>query len=211
MKRYLFTMLIVACAGGCSHNSKPSETANNTPDDSHIYAENQNTYSSTDSTLPSDDGTTAMTAPEHRTSDEIASTGTGVPDRTRPVTPSTNTPSDATTTTGMTNDTAQNPSVVRSPDNTAVNKRDRNDATLTPMDQGESDADVKMTQEIRRAVMDSDQLSFSAKNVKIITRNGKVTLRGTVPSARERTTIQDAAKARAGANAVDNQIEVSNK
>lgn len=210
MKRYLFTLLIVACAGGCSHNSKPSETANNTPDDAHVYEQNQ----SADATLPSDDGTTAMAAPEHHTSDEIASSGDGVHDTTRPAATGTTAQSNDTTaagTTAMTNDTSKNPNAARSPDNTAVNKRDRNDSTLTPMDQGESDGDVKMTQDIRRAVMDNDQLSFSAKNVKIITRNGKVTLRGTVPTSRERTAIQDAAKALAGASAVDNQLEVSNK
>src|ERR1041385_8893131 len=66
------------------------------------------------------------------------------------------------------------------PDNTAVNARDRDDNTLTPGDQGTSEADREVTRNIRRALMKNDQLSTTAKNIKIITVNGKVTLRGPV-------------------------------
>ena len=93
------------------------------------------------------------------------------------------------------------------PDNTKVNERDTNAAALTPIDQGNNEADLKMTQHIRQAVMANDSLSFTAKNVKIITNGGKVTLRGPVKTAAERDAIDAAARKIAGAR-VDNQIEV---
>ena len=100
---------------------------------------------------------------------------------------------------------------VRSPDvdNTAVNLRDRSGSTLTPMDQGPSQADRNLTMQIRQAVMHDSTLSFTAKNVKIITINGKVTLRGTVKTDAERTAIESAARNVAGGGHVDSQLEVS--
>jgi hyperosmotically inducible periplasmic protein len=93
------------------------------------------------------------------------------------------------------------------PDNTKVNKRDTNSAALTPLDQGNNETDLKITQQIRQAVMDNGSLSFTAKNVKIITNGGKVTLRGPVKTEQERSAIDAAARKVAGAQ-VDNQIEV---
>jgi osmotically-inducible protein OsmY len=89
-----------------------------------------------------------------------------------------------------------------------VNERDRDRNTLTSGDQSESDADRKLTQQIRQAVMKDKSLSFTAKNVKIITLNGKVTLRGPVNNERERSAIEAAAKQIAGAREVDNQLEI---
>jgi osmotically-inducible protein OsmY len=94
-------------------------------------------------------------------------------------------------------------------DNTRVNERDRSSTALTPMDQGESTADRDMTQSIRKSVIADDSLSFTAKNVKIITRDGRVTLRGAVNNTREKTTIEKAAKDLAGAKMVTNELEVS--
>jgi osmotically-inducible protein OsmY len=93
-------------------------------------------------------------------------------------------------------------------DNSAKNERDRNQQTLTPGDQSETEEDRKMTQAIRQAVMKDDSLTMTAKNVKIITAQGKVTLRGPVNSAEEKTKINDLAKAAAGKVPVDNQLEV---
>lgn len=93
-------------------------------------------------------------------------------------------------------------------DNTKKNERDRQDAALTPIDQGNNETDLKITQKIRQAVMADGSLSFTAKNVKIITTGGKVTLRGPVKSDAERAAIETAAKNVAGAGQVDNQIEV---
>jgi len=99
------------------------------------------------------------------------------------------------------------PSEQKQPDNTGVNERDRGGAGLTPMDQGNSEIDIDMTQRIRRAIMDSD-VSFTAKNVKIITRDGHVVLRGPVNSAAEKDAIFKLATKNAGAGHVTNQLEV---
>lgn len=93
------------------------------------------------------------------------------------------------------------------PDNTKVNERDRNAAAQTPIDQGNNETDLKITQQIRQAVMANDSLSFTAKNVKIITNGGRVTLRGPVKTVAERDAIDAAARKVAGTQ-VDNQIEV---
>jgi osmotically-inducible protein OsmY len=92
-------------------------------------------------------------------------------------------------------------------DNTAENKRDRDDATLTPGDQGHSKADREMTAKIRRAIVKNKQLSTTAKNIKIITVEGKVTLRGPVKTAEERSTI-DSIVQQASPSSSDNQLEV---
>jgi osmotically-inducible protein OsmY len=94
-------------------------------------------------------------------------------------------------------------------DNTRVNERDREANALTPMDQSEAESDRDLLARIRKAVIADDSLSFTAKNVKIITRDGRVTLRGSVNNERERTTIERAAQEAAGADRVVNQLEVS--
>jgi len=93
-------------------------------------------------------------------------------------------------------------------DDTERNVRDRKDTTLTPMDQGGSESDRTITQEIRRAVMAQDGFSTNAKNVKIITVDGVVTLRGPVKTADEKATIATLAGRTAGAKRVDNQLEL---
>jgi len=100
------------------------------------------------------------------------------------------------------------PTATAQSDNSRVNSRDKDSKTLTPMDQGGSESDRKITQQIRQSVMKDGSLSFTAKNVKIITINGKVTLRGPVNTAAERSAIEAAAKSAAGATQVDNQLEV---
>jgi hyperosmotically inducible periplasmic protein len=94
------------------------------------------------------------------------------------------------------------------PDNTGRNVRDRGDRTLTPFDHGSSKADVNTTAEIRKAINASSNMSVNAKNVKVITAEGKVTLRGPVDSAEEKRLIGDIANRVASAGNVDNQLEV---
>jgi len=97
------------------------------------------------------------------------------------------------------------------PDNTAVNKRDQNNATVTPGDQSNDAGDIKITADIRRAVMDDKGLSTNAHNAKIITgKGGVVTLRGVVDSAAEKDSVESKAKAVTGVTSVDNQLEVKN-
>jgi hypothetical protein len=95
------------------------------------------------------------------------------------------------------------------PDNSGRNVRDRNDATKTPTDQSENEADRTITQNIRKALSDDDALSTNAKNVKIITSDGIVTLRGPVKSEKEKADIEAKAKQVAGVKRVDNQLEIA--
>jgi osmotically-inducible protein OsmY len=85
--------------------------------------------------------------------------------------------------------------------------RDRDGGRLTPDDQSSAEADVALTRRIRQAITSDESMSLLARNVKIITRAGVVTLRGPVETAQERTTIATLAKD-AGAVRVDNQLEI---
>ena len=95
------------------------------------------------------------------------------------------------------------------PDNTGRNVRDRGGETKTPGDQSESEADRTITQNIRKALTADDSLSTNAKNVKIITNDGTVTLRGPVKSEKEKVDIEAKAKQVAGVKQVDNQLEIA--
>lgn len=93
-------------------------------------------------------------------------------------------------------------------DNTARNKKDRSGDTLTPPDQGSSDSDRQVTQQVRQALNKDDSFSTYAKNVKIITQGGTVTLRGVVKTQAEKDMVESKAKQVAGVTRVDNQLEV---
>ena len=94
------------------------------------------------------------------------------------------------------------------PDNTAINERDRSRETQTSGDQSNSSEDLKVTQAIRQALMKDSELSTTAKNIKIITNNGQVTLRGPVKNAQEKTKIDQLARSAAGSAKIDDQLDV---
>jgi hyperosmotically inducible periplasmic protein len=96
-------------------------------------------------------------------------------------------------------------------DNTARNVRDRNNRTITPFDQGNSQADTDITAQIRKGINAGKDLSVNAKNVKVITNNGRVTLRGPVNNSEEKRMIGAIADGIARAENVDNQLEVTFK
>ena len=95
-------------------------------------------------------------------------------------------------------------------DNTAQNVRERADGALTPLSQGASKADVETSRQIRQQIIAAEGLSVNARNVKVITVDGHVTLRGPVNSEDEKRQIAEiAAKVTSPAN-VDNQLQVAN-
>ena len=96
------------------------------------------------------------------------------------------------------------------PDNSGRNVRDADGATKTPGDQSESEADRTITQDVRQAVTADDSISTNGKNVKIVTVDGTVTLRGPVKSEQEKTNIAAKAQQIAGVKKVDNQLEIAN-
>ncbi|MHB8523660.1 MAG: PRC-barrel domain-containing protein [Limisphaerales bacterium] len=93
-------------------------------------------------------------------------------------------------------------------DNTRRNVRDRDNRTLTPLDQGNSKADVATTAQIRREIIASKDMSVNGRNVKIITNKGQVTLRGPVNTAEEKRLIGEIADRIAHSENVDNQLDV---
>jgi hypothetical protein len=93
------------------------------------------------------------------------------------------------------------------PDNTAVNARDRKNDALTAADQSDKPEDIAVTQHIRQSIVADKNLSTDAKNVKIITIDGAVTLRGPVRDAFEKQLIEKAAIKVAGKHNVRDQLE----
>lgn len=95
------------------------------------------------------------------------------------------------------------------PDNSQINKRDQDASTLTPMDQAKgTKRDVELTRRIRQLVVKEKDLSSDARNVKIITIQGKTTLRGPVDSALEKTKVGNLAAKVVGVGSVTNELEV---
>jgi osmotically-inducible protein OsmY len=96
-------------------------------------------------------------------------------------------------------------------DNSGINERDRHDQTRTPFEQGNSTNDIRITREIRQYVVSrTNNFSVMAHNVKIITRNGQVTLRGPVQTQEEKSSIVQMARETAGENNVTDMLEVKN-
>jgi hyperosmotically inducible periplasmic protein len=92
------------------------------------------------------------------------------------------------------------------PDNTKQNK----DRTSPTADQQKvNPTDRAITQKIRKAVHDDSSLSTYAHNIKIISQDGKVTLRGPVRSEDEKSNLQAKAVAVAGQENVTNQLEIA--
>lgn len=96
-------------------------------------------------------------------------------------------------------------------DNSGKNVRDRQESTQTPGDQSHAKSDLSITQAIRKAVVSDKALSTNAHNVKIITLNGVVTLRGPVKSSEEKEVIGAKAKQAAGVKSVHNQLEIASR
>lgn len=93
-------------------------------------------------------------------------------------------------------------------DNTKVNKTAIAKGQPTADQAKNTAADRDIMQKIRTAVMDDKSLSSYAHNVKIISQNEKVTLKGPVRSAEEKRNIEQKAIDVAGAGNVTNQITI---
>lgn len=100
------------------------------------------------------------------------------------------------------------PGADKAADNSVHNVRDRSDAALTPLDQSNTKADVDITRKIRQGLVDDDSLGTNAQNVKVITVDGTVTLRGAVGNTVEHARIVAVAKNTAGIDRVKDELEV---
>lgn len=94
------------------------------------------------------------------------------------------------------------------PDNTKVNKRDREKAERTADQAKDNQSDRDIMQKIRRAIVADKSLSTYAHNVKIIAEHGKVTLKGPVHSAEEKQSVEAKAIEVAGVGNVTNQLTI---
>ena len=103
--------------------------------------------------------------------------------------------------------TQQNPDTV-SADNT---QRNADKSAPTAEQQGNSQADLDMSANIRKAILEDKTLSFNAQNVKIITSGGLVTLRGPVESVQEKAAVEAKAQLIAGASKVVSLLEIEKR
>jgi osmotically-inducible protein OsmY len=95
------------------------------------------------------------------------------------------------------------------PDNTKMNKGDASKSAVTADQQKMNAADRDLTQKIRKSIMAEKSLSTYAHNVKIISQNGKVTLKGPVRSEEEKQVVASkAADVAGGAGNIDNQLSI---
>jgi hyperosmotically inducible periplasmic protein len=106
---------------------------------------------------------------------------------------------------------AQDSSQSPAPDNTKVNQGDQNKSNATADRQLENKSDREVAQQIRQAVMNDKSLSTYGHNVKIISQNGVVTLKGPVRTDDERRAIEKIAAAIVGQEKVTSQLEVKPK
>ena len=93
-------------------------------------------------------------------------------------------------------------------DNTKMNQRDRSADQPTADQQKESRSDRDITQQIRRAIVKDKSLSTYAHNVKIVTQNGEVTLKGPVRSDDEKRAVEAKAAEVAGQSKVNSELDV---
>ena len=106
---------------------------------------------------------------------------------------------------GQSQDNTQQPA----PDNSKTNKRDRDKASPTADQQKMNPKDRELTRKIRAALHQDKSLSTYGHNVKIVTQDGRVTLRGPVRSDEEKVAIESKATEVAGAGNVTNELEVA--
>jgi hypothetical protein len=193
MKSHHFASIVACAVLGCAHdaNSRPA---------------NEGAPTEMDAAAPS----TAQADPPRVSSTNVDAPRTNPTTKSNPGGPPPVAMADAgaTTTTSpsdATRDAGGGTQAVVTP---GPEDRSRDASTLTPLSQGNSEPEIRITAAIRRAVMGDGSLGFDAKNVKIITVGSTVTLRGPVPTERERSTIEAYAKKTPGVSKVDDQIEV---
>ncbi len=201
MKR-AFLLLLAASAMGCAHNRPAHRAADRSqPNVARVEAGDSARELNEDDAYArgyADDGTSLQEAPRrannpaNATADGYVSTSE-VSDSADPVFTETTSPGAAL-----------------DADNSGRNADDGDGESLTAADQGTSESDRKMTQSIRKALMADNTLSFNAKNVKVITREGSVTLRGPVNNQKERAEVAEIARRVVGAP-VDNQLQVKSE
>jgi len=96
-------------------------------------------------------------------------------------------------------------------DNTRINVRDRDPNQPTADNQRNNLSDRDITKQIRQSLAKDDSLSSYAHNVKVVTQNGQVTLKGPVRSEDEKRAVEAKATAIVGENKVTSELDVKQK
>ena len=94
------------------------------------------------------------------------------------------------------------------PDNTKANQRDRDKSEKTADQASNAQNDRDTMQKIRKSIVDDNSLSTYAHNIKIVSKNGKVTLKGPVRSEEEKRSVGQKATEVAGADNVTNEVTI---
>lgn len=97
------------------------------------------------------------------------------------------------------------------PDNTTMNQRDKDTNESTADRQKDNRSDRDITQQIRKAITNDKSLSTYAHNVKVVTQNGQVTLKGPVRSDEEKRAVEAKAMEIAGESKVTNELDIKPK
>jgi len=97
------------------------------------------------------------------------------------------------------------------PDNTRVNTRDRQPSEATADQQKNNRSDIEVTRQIRKSLVADKSLSTYAHNLKVITQDGKVTLKGPVATVEEKALVEEKAGAVAGQGNVISEVSVSTR
>jgi hyperosmotically inducible protein len=95
-----------------------------------------------------------------------------------------------------------------SPDSTLMNQQKLSAGEPSAQDQGNSKQDIELTKTIRQAIMKQKNFSTDAKNVKIISVSGVVTLQGPVKTQAEKKEIEKLAIKAAGNSKVISEIDI---
>ncbi|HEX4869536.1 MAG TPA: BON domain-containing protein [Moraxellaceae bacterium] len=95
----------------------------------------------------------------------------------------------------------------KAPDDTGRNRM-REQGKAEADDQSNDSGDLELTARLRRAITDDDTLSVNAHNIKIVTKGGKVTLRGPVDSQAEKRKVEALARKAAAGRNVTSELEV---
>lgn len=106
---------------------------------------------------------------------------------------------------------AQDPSTQQgspAPDNTKVNQRDRSQTEPTADQQKDNRSDRDITQQIRQSIMKDKSLSMYAHNIKIVTQDGQVTLKGPVRTEDEKKALEAKATEVAGEGKVTSELNI---
>ncbi len=85
---------------------------------------------------------------------------------------------------------------------------DRSVNEPTADQQKENQSDREITQQIRQSIVKDKSLSTYAHNIKIVTQNGQVTLKGAVRSEDEKRAIEAKAAEVAGQDKVSSEVNI---